>query len=213
MLDEVSGCAGAVAGIVESLTPLEGTKLQDAHICVGGPEDVIVVKTSWLLMVGKVIAVAPSGSMLNDSVLKAPKILDEAMLGWSASAGACVQLPSDFLPGDTVPSSRPSKKAVAKEVDAMGNEVIDEGVGALYVTKKKKTKEEKAAEKAAKAKAKRAANGEDEPEEDEEEKDLVKANKKQIKECKKLAASKRSAGASGEVLTDDELEAAGFMAQ
>ena len=40
----------------------------------------------------------------------------------------------------------------------------------------------------------------------EEEAELVKANKRQLKECKKLAADKRAEGAEGENLTDDELE-------
>ena len=62
---------------------------------------------------------------------------------------------------------------------------------------------------AAKLKAKKAARGELE---EEEEPELVKANKKQLKGCKKLAADRRKAGEEG-TLTDDELEAAGYLAQ
>lgn len=89
----------------------------------------------------------------------------------------------------------------------MGNEIVEEGMESLYVTKPKLTKEEKAAAKADKAKQKAIANGTwVEPEEDE----LKKASKKDIKEAK-IRAKKRRGDGEDEVTTDVELESAGLF--
>ena len=92
----------------------------------------------------------------------------------------------------------------------MGNEIEEETLESLYVTKPKLTKEEKAAAKAEKAKQKAIKNGTwVEPEEKAEAGELEPASKKQIKEAQKNAKKRREAG-EDEIGTDDELEAAGL---
>lgn len=117
--------------------------------------------------------------------------------------------PFALLPGDNVPSERPERKKATKEVDAMGNEIVEEGMESLFVTKVKLTKEEKAAAKAEKAKQKAIKAGTwVEPVEGEVE--LKQASKKEAKEAKARAKARREGG-EDEVNTEDELEAVGLF--
>ena len=130
-------------------------------------------------------------------------------------------MPASCKPGDAAPSIRPKHgggggDGEAAAVDAAGNSInANETVDSLFASKLKLSKEEKAAARKAKAKAKKAAKGEDgDGEEEEEETELVVAPKAELKKARKRAADKRKAGGdTAECTTDDELEAAGFLAQ
>jgi hypothetical protein len=206
---QVSGCAGALCGMVDAL---EGTrKNQQVTVRMGAPDDLLTVSCAWSVRIGDVVAVAPVGSVVGDTGVTKPFLLDEAQLGWEGGSSniAAVLNHYDLMPGDSAPSERPERRRAAKEVDNMGNEIVEEGMESLYVTKTKLTKEEKAAAKAEKAKQKAIANGTwVEPEEGEVE--LKKASKKEIKEAKSRA-KKRRVGGEDEVTTDVELESAGLF--
>jgi hypothetical protein len=207
---KVSGCAGALCGMVDAL---EGSrKNQQITVRMGAPDDLLTVSSAWSVRIGDVVAVAPVGSVVGDNgVVTKPFLLDEAQLGWegASSKTAAILNHYDLMPGDSAPSERPERRRNVKEVDNMGNEIVEEGMESLYVTKPKLTKEEKAAAKAEKAKQKAIANGTwVEPEEEEVE--LKKASKKDIKEAKSRA-KKRRGGGEDEVTTDVELEIAGLF--
>jgi hypothetical protein len=209
---KVSGCAGALCGMVETL---EGSrKNQQITVRMGAPDDLLVVSSAWSIRIGDVVAVAPVGSVVGDNgVVTKPFLLDEAQLGWEGASSnlAAILNHYDLMPGDSAPSERPERRRNVKEVDNMGNEILEEGMESLYVTKPKLTKEEKAAAKAAKAKQKAIANGTwVEPEEEEIELELKKASKKDIKEAK-IRAKKRRGDGADEVTTDGELECAGLF--
>lgn len=205
---KVSGCAGALCGMVETL---EGArKNQQITVRMGAPDDLLQISSAWSVRIGDVVAVAPVGSVVGDNgVVTKPFLLDEAQLGWEGASSnlAAILNHYDLMPGDSAPSERPERRRNIKEVDNMGNEIVEEGMESLYVTKPKLTKEEKAAAKADKAKQKAIANGTwVEPEEDE----LKKASKKDIKEAK-IRAKKRRGDGEDEVTTDVELESAGLF--
>jgi hypothetical protein len=207
---KVSGCAGALCGMVETL---EGSrKNQQITVRMGAPDDLLTVSSAWSVRIGDVVAVAPVGSVVGDNgVVTKPFLLDEAQLGWegASSNSAAILNHYDLLPGDSAPAQRPERRRHVKEVDNMGNEIVEEGMESLYVTKPKLTKEEKAAAKADKAKLKAIANGTwVEPEEEDIE--LKKASKKEIKEAKSRAKQRRGDG-EDEVTTDVELESAGLF--
>jgi hypothetical protein len=209
---KVSGCAGALCGMVDAL---EGSrKNQQITVRMGAPDDLLTLSSAWSVRIGDVVAVAPVGSAVGDNgLVTKPFLLDEAQLGWEngSSQTAAILNHYDLMPGDSVPSERPERRRAVKEVDTMGNEVVEEGMESLYVTKLKLTKEEKAAAKAEKAKQKAIANGTwVEPEEEEVELKLKKASKKDIKEAKSRAKKRRGDG-EDEVTTDVELESAGFF--
>jgi hypothetical protein len=210
LLDEVKGCAGALVGMVDAL---EGSrKNQKIVLRMGASDDLLTIQCAWGVAVGDCVAVAPAGSVVGDTAVNDPVLLDEVQLGWeNGAANAAVRLnPFDLLPGDSVPMERPERKKAARAVDAMGNEIEEETLESLYVTKPKLTKEEKAAAKAEKAKQKAIKNGTwVEPEEKAEAGELEPASKKQIKEAQKNAKKRREAG-EDEIGTDDELEAAGL---
>jgi hypothetical protein len=207
MRAQVSGCAGALCGMVETL---EGSrKNQKVTVRMGAPDDLLTVSCAWSVRIGDVVAVAPVGSVVGDTGVTKPFLLDEAQLGWEGGSSntAAVLNPYDLMPGDSAPSERPERRRAAKELDNMGNEIVEEGMESHYVTKVKLTKEEKAAAKAEKAKQKAIANGTwEEP----EEADLKKASKKEIKEAKSRAKTRRADG-EDEVTTDVELESAGLF--
>jgi hypothetical protein len=209
MRAEVSGCAGALCGMVDAI---EGSrKNQQITVRMGAPDDLLTMSCAWSVRIGDVVAVAPVGSVVGDVGVTKPFLVDEAQLGWEGGSSntAAIFNHYDLLPGDSAPSERPERKRVAKEVDNMGNEIVDEGMENLYVTKPKLTKEEKAAAKAEKAKQKAIANGTwVEPEEEEVE--LKIASKKDIKAAKSRA-KKRREGGEDEVTTDVELESAGLF--
>jgi hypothetical protein len=207
LLAEVSGCVGALCGMVDAL---EGSrKNQQIIVRMGAPDDLLVVSCAWSVRVGDVVAVAPVGSIVGDTGVTKPMLLDEAQLGWQGGSSntAAVLNHYDLLPGDNAPSEKPEKRRAAKEIDKMGNETVEEGMESLYVTKPKLTKEEKAAARAEKAKQKAIANSTwVEPEEVE----LKLASKKNIKEAKSRAKKRREDG-EDEVTTDIELESAGLF--
>jgi len=207
LLEELAaGCTGAMVGMVESL---EGTrKNQKVTLRMGAPDDLLVVNSKFGVTVGDCVAVAPPGSMIGDSVVKNPKLLDEVMLGWTPNpvANCAVKLNRfDLVPGDSVPSERPEKKKAAVAVDAMGNVIIEEGMESLYVTKVKLTKEEKMAIKAEKAKQKAIKAGTW----IEKETELTTASKKDIKAARVRAQKRRQEG-EDDIDTDRELEEAGM---
>jgi hypothetical protein len=207
LLAEVSGCVGALCGMVDAL---EGSrKNQQITVRMGAPDDLLVVSCVWSVKIGDVVAVAPIGCIVGDTGVTKPMLLAEAQLGWEGGSSNTAALLNhyDLLPGDSVPPERPERRRAAKEVDNMGNEIVEEGMESLYVTKPKLTKEEKAAARAEKAKQKAIANSTwVEPEEVDVE--LKKASKKDIKEAKSRA-KKRREGGENEVTTDVELESAG----
>ena len=189
--------------------------------------DTVVVVTKFTVASGKIVVVAPVGSMVGNSEVAAKtvlgvettgRLLDEANLGWKdgASGAALFLHPKQFFAGDTAPSERP-ERVREREVDAMGNVILANAIESLSIGKPKATKEEKAAIKKAKDKAKRVAKGEvvEEEEEEAELPELAEPSKKDIKAAKKRALDKRKAeGPDAEgATTDDELEAAGFMPQ
>tara|TARA_B110000971_G_scaffold216873_2_gene252678 strand:- start:19 stop:693 length:675 start_codon:yes stop_codon:yes gene_type:complete len=201
MKDELTGCAGAVVGMVESL---EGSRKNQKVICrMGAPDDLLTISCAWSLAVGDIICIAPVGAVLNDSAVSVPQILDEQQLGWGADSNSAVLVNKlDLLPGDAVPSTKPEKKKRAKQLDKLGNEIEEEGADALFETKVKLTKEEKALQKAEKAKQKAIKAGTwVEPEVAEVE--LKKASKKEVKDAKRRAKAKS-------ISTEDELELAGL---
>jgi hypothetical protein len=211
LLEEVTGCAGAMVGMVEAL---EGTrKNQKVILRMGASDDLLFVSCAWAVAVGDCVAVAPVGSVVGDVAVTTPILLDEVQLGWAnGSPNSTVRLNAfDLLPGDSVPSERPERKKAAKAVDAMGNEIEEETTEALFATKVKLTKEEKTAAKAEKAKAKAIKNGTwVEPEPDAEDVELRKASKKEIKEAKARAKQRREAEADEGISTEIELELAGL---
>merc|ERR1712194_969731 len=97
------------------------------------------------------------------------------------------------------------KKKKAAAVDAMGNEIIEEGMESLYVSKIKLTKEEKMAIKAEKAKQKAIKAGTWV----EKEMVLTTATKKDVKAARARAKKRRQAG-EDEIDTDHELEGVGM---
>jgi len=225
--EAISGCLGAVVGVVEEIKELEGGKRKVVVLVGEQKEDVVLVVTNFNVAVGKLVAVAPVGAVVEGGPVVAKTVLgvettgmllDELTLGWAdASSGSAVYLhPKQFVPGDNVPAVRPEKVRNEQMTDAMGNAIISEAVESLFISKPKMTKEEKAKVKTAKARAKRAAKGEaeaEEPEEPEEE-ELIEPTKKDLKAAKKRAADRRKEGDEADgSLTDEELEAAGFLAQ
>lgn len=206
LLEELTGCAGAMVGMVESV---DGTrKNQRVTLRMGAPDDLLVVNSKFGVAVGDCVAVAPPGSAVGDSVLEHPKLLDEVMLGWTPNpiANCAVKLNKfDLVPGDSVPSERPEKKKAVVAVDAMGNEIIEEGMESLYVTKVKLTKEEKMAIRAEKAKQKAIQAGTWV----EKETELTTASKKEIKAARVRAKKRRQEG-EDDIDTDRELEEAGM---
>ncbi|GMH92078.1 hypothetical protein TL16_g12241 [Triparma laevis f. inornata] len=207
--DELTGCAGALVGLVESIDGPR--KNQKVTLRMGAPDDLLIVDSNFGCNVGDFIAVAPAGSVIGDLVVSKPKLLDEVHLGWTSGSSNCsVRLNAfDLLPGDSVPSTRPEKKKKVKEVDAMGNEIVEEGQESLFTTKVKLTKEEKLAAKKEKAKQKAIKNGTwVEPTEEPEE--LKIASKKEIKLARVNAKKRREKG-EDDVDTDQELEENGLQ--
>jgi hypothetical protein len=205
LLDELTGCAGAVVGMVESVDGPR--KNQKVTLRMGAPDDLLIVNSNFGVAVGDCVAVAPPGSVVGDNVVEHPKLLDEKMLGWTNPAANCAVTLNkfDLLPGDSVPSERPEKKKKAVAVDAMGNEIIEEGMESLYVAKVKLTKEEKMALKAEKAKQKAIKAGTWV----EKETELETASKKDIKAARVRAKKRRQEG-EDQIDTDHELEEAGM---
>ncbi|KAJ1447527.1 hypothetical protein M885DRAFT_542443 [Pelagophyceae sp. CCMP2097] len=213
-----SGCTDAVVGVVESINEVEGPGKKKYAVKISiGADEVISVVTPWTnVRVGGLVAVAVVGSYCDDVEVKAAtvgtidtqgKLLDSPSIGWGGTAGEAALLPSACKPGDAVPSERPKRASAV--ADALGNTAdCAEAVESLFVSKVKISKEDKAAAKKAKLKAKKLANGETV---DDEEDELVEAPKAELKKCKKRAADKRKAGE--DCTTDDELDAAGFLAQ
>lgn len=195
-----------MVGMVERL---EGTrKNQKVILRMGAPDDLLVVQSKFAVAVGDCVAVAPAGSVVGDSVVTHPKLLDEVLLGWTPNpvADCAVKLHKfDLLPGDSVPSERPEKKKKAAAVDAMGNEIIEEGMESLYVSKVKLTKEEKMAIKAEKAKQKAIEAGTWV----EKDTELTTATKKDVKAARARAKKRRAEG-EDDIDTDHELEEVGM---
>ena len=201
MKKELTGCAGAVVGICESL---EGSG-KNQTVCVRmGPDDLIKIDCAWSVAVGDCIVVAPVGSMVGNNAVSTAMILDEVQLGWGTATNTPVLVNKfDLLIGDSVPSEKPERKKAAKAVDNFGNVIEEERAESLFTVKVKLTKEEKAAQKAEKAKQKAIKNGTwVEPEV--EAAVLKKATKKEVKSARARAKGK------GDVTTDDELELAGL---
>lgn len=214
---EQVGCTDAVVGVVESVEDcVEVGKRKKLLVNIGA--EVVTIVSSWTVNVGNIVAVATVGSFCGDvEVLAATvagvetngRLLDPATLGWAGgSSSSAAILPRRCEVGDSAPEEKPK----------LSKEELAESMKHLFVATKKpkkKSKEEKAAEKAAKKaarEAKKEAEMAQRREGSEEEVELVKASKAQLKKCKSEAAKKRKAG-EVECLTDDELEAAGFMAQ
>jgi len=203
LLEELTGCAEAVVGMVDRIDGPR--KNQKVTLRMGAPDDLLVITSKFGVAVGDCVAVAPPGSVAKQAIL-----LDEVMLGWkNPEANCAVRLNHfDLLPGDSVPSERPEKKKKVVAVDAMGNEIIEEGMESLYVSKVKLTKEEKMAIKAEKAKQKAIKAGTwVEPE-----LELQTASKKDVKAARARAKKRREEG-EDEIDTDQELEEAGMCPQ
>lgn len=206
--DAVTGCNDARCGIVEGV----GTEGKQVKLTVNIGDSVFEVLSSNAfgghVEESMIVAVAMPGSEVCEEVTERPMLLSAHHLGWErGSDAAAVVLPASFAVGDSAPVEKP--KRVAEVLDMCGNTVVNEGAEAVYEMKKKKpTKEEKAAAKNAKIRAAKIAAGEldedDLPE-------LKKATKGELKKVKAAAKAKRDAGEA--CLTDDELEAAGFLAQ
>jgi len=186
---------------------VDGTaKNQKVILRMGAPDDLLVVNSTFSVAVGDCVAVAPPGSVVGDSVVEQPRLLDEVLLGWTPNPVAnCAVKLNNLVPGDSVPSERPEKKRAVVAVDAMGNEIIEEGMESLYVTKVKLTKEEKSAIKAEKAKQKAIQAGTWV----EKETELTTASKKDIKAARGRAKKRREEG-EDDIDTDRELEEAGM---
>ena len=170
------------------------------------------------------VVIAVVGSFVNESeitesvisgVTSQGLLCDGTHLGWvgaGVAAGSAALLPSTFAPGDSAPSERPRRGGGQAEEPAFaGFDKKDEGPDALFGPVL--TKEEKKA-LAAKKKAEREAkkNGgvvADDAGAGGAAKPRVQPTKADIKRIKKLAADKRKKGE--DVVTDDELEAAGFL--
>lgn len=204
--EELTGCVGAMVGMVESV---DGTrKNQKVTLRMGAPDDLLVVQSKFGVSVGDCVAVAPPGSMIGETVVNRPKLLDEVMLGWTPNPvdNCAVKLNKfDLVPGDSVPTEKPEKKTAAVAIDAMGNAIIEEGLESLYVSKVKLTKEEKMAIKAEKAKQKAIKAGTWV----EKETELTTASKKDIKAARARAKKRREQGEE-KIDTDAELEEAGM---
>jgi len=204
--EALTGCVGAMVGMVESV---DGTrKNQKVTLRMGAPDDLLVIQSKFGISVGDCVAVAPPGSVIGETVVNQPKLLDEVMLGWAPNpvANCAVKLNKfDLVPGDSVPNERPEKKKAVVAIDAMGNAIIEEGLESLYVTKVKLTKEEKMAIKAEKAKQKAIQAGTWV----EKETELATASKKDIKAARTRAKKRRQQGEE-EIDTDAELEEAGM---
>mmetsp|Transcript_6944 Transcript_6944/g.12431 ORF Transcript_6944/g.12431 Transcript_6944/m.12431 type:complete len:183 (+) Transcript_6944:133-681(+) len=177
----------ASVGMVERV---DGTaKNQKVILRMGAPDDLLVVNSTFSVAVGDCVAVAPPGSVVGDSVVEQPRLLDEVLLGWTPNPVAnCAVKLNNLVPGDSVPSERPEK----------------EGVDSLYATKVKLTKEEKSAIKAEKAKQKAIQAGTWV----EKETELTTASKKDIKAARGRAKKRREEG-EDDIDTDRELEEAG----
>ena len=218
----IKGCSGAVAALIKSVEPsLERDDKKQLVTCAFGPsptdEATISVPTAWPIYVGKLVAFLPCGGFIADTRTTTARLVDEGTLGWeNASPGPVFLSDKQFLIGDDVPAVRPLKAREVK-LDAMGNEVLNDIVEALYISKVKVSKEEKAALKKEKARAKAKAKGEVYVEDGEEVEDGVELkdpSKKDVKAAKGRAAEKRKKGErkEGDGATDDELVAFGFNA-
>lgn len=208
-----TGCTDARCASVIAITT-DGAKQITLTVTVGDRILEVVTTKSFggHVAKGKLVAVGMPGSICCEKPISRPTLLSAHHLGWAGGGDGAAVMLSDktCVIGDAAPLEKPKRSEV--KLDALGNVVVEEGVESLYATKKKKpTKEEKAAAKRAKAEKIRQAkiaSGELEPDEEAE---LVKASKSQLKKIKALVKAKRDDGE--ECLTDDELEAAGFLAQ
>ena len=153
--EEISGCLGGICGTVEDIVELEGGKRKVVVRIGEAVTDTVVVVTKFTVAPGKIVVVAPVGSMVGNSEVTAKtvlgvettgRLLDEATLGWKdgASGAALFLHPKQFVAGDTAPSERP-ERIREREVDAMGNVILANAIDSLSIGKQKATKEEKAA--------------------------------------------------------------------
>ena len=97
LLDAVSGCAGAMCGMVETM---EGSrKNQRIVLRMGAADDLLTIQSPFAVQVGDVVAVAPVGAAIGDDVVTQPVLLDEVqvrrcMEALHGSMVQCTHVPS-----------------------------------------------------------------------------------------------------------------------
>lgn len=217
------GCTNAVCGLViavETLEKLVAKKKQYLVTCDVAEENPVKVATLHLVDVGQLVVVARLGSLVGDAVVQSKDVgghtttgwlCDVTMLGWKGDSKTVATLPKTFAPGDSAPEEAPKGGVRELQVDALGNIIKNLELEELSAKPKLSKEDKKIAAmeaKAAREAKKNAANGE--TLNVAESTGPRKPSKLELAKLKKDIKAKRAAGE--EVYTDDELEAAGFIA-
>jgi hypothetical protein len=216
------GCTNAVCGLViavETLEKLVAKKKQYIVTCDVAEENYVKVATLLSVEVGQLVVVALLGSLVGDSVVGAKdvgghtttgRLCDVAMMGWKGDSKSVATLPKTFAPGDSAPEEAPKGGVREVQVDKLGNIIGNLELEELSAKPKVSKEDKKIAAleaKAARDAKKKAAKGEGAAEST----GPRKPSKLELAKIKKDVKTKRAAGE--EVYTDDELEAAGFIAE